>query len=78
MAKKKEIVIEEEAAPVAAPVEEEVMVEAEFDFGPAKAAIAAASSIPDILAVVYGLTPAQRAQLSVEIGAARNRILGVA
>jgi len=81
MAKRKNVVVKE-AAPAAAPqepcCEQPCCEEPEFDLGPARAAIAAARSVPDVLAVVYGLPPAQRQKLYEDVAAARSRIMGVA
>ena len=42
----------------------------------AKAALKAAKTLPDILAVVYGQKPADRARLAEDVAEARSRILG--
>ncbi|GEM_PF-3724607 len=42
----------------------------------AKAALEAAKTLPDILAVIYGLAPAKRAELHEAIAEARSRIQG--
>jgi hypothetical protein len=42
----------------------------------AKAALQKARTLEDILAVVYGLKPADRARLAEDVAEARSRILG--
>lgn len=47
------------------------------DVEQAKAALAAARTLPDILAVLYALPASERGKLHDEVVAARNRVLGV-
>jgi len=48
------------------------------DVEQAKVALKAARTLPDILAVMYALPPAERGKLHDEVVEARNRVLGVA
>lgn len=75
MAKKRATPNEKEAARAAASKPEAACCE-EPCCQDAKAALEAAKTLPDILAVIYGLAPAKRAELHEAIVAARSRIQG--
>ena len=79
MAKKRDKPTEKEAARVAAPKAApapECYEKAGQCLDDAKAALKVAKTLPDILAVVYGLKPVDRARLAEDVAAARSRILG--
>ena len=71
MAKKRSQPTEKEAARAAASVPPPI-----GPLGDPLAALQAAQSLPAILAVVYGLPAAQRAQYHDAIAEARSRVLG--
>lgn len=75
MAKKRATPTEKEAARAAASKPEPCSCEGAC-CQDAKAALEAAKTLPDMLAVIYGLTPAKRAELHEAIAAARSRIMG--
>jgi len=79
MAKKRDKPNEKEAARAAAPAPKPCCCEARCAcLDEAKAKLAAAKSLPDIAAVLYGLPSEDRGKLYAEVVAARDRVLGVA
>ena len=79
MAKKRDKPTAKEAARVAAPKVEaapECYEKQGCCLDVAKAALVKAQTLEDILAVVYGQKPADRAKLAADVAEARSRILG--